>query len=72
MIDKPAVLDDILNKLREWLCLVGLTCCNICDNACIKININFIAVFNLVSCLITFENWKSDIDRITIENPCKS
>ena len=21
---------------------------------------------------VTVENWKSDIDRITIENPCKS
>ena len=70
-IQQAALLDNILDKGRERLRLIGLSCGNIGNDAGIKIHVYLIPRMNLLRGLVTFQNCQSDIDSIAVENTGK-
>lgn len=71
VVDQSLSLYDTLHELRKRLSLKGCTLCLICDDSAVKIYLNLISCLNTGSRLRAFDDRKSDVDRIAIENSCK-
>ena len=69
--DKSARRNQFLHKLWKSLSLIFRTFGQIIDFSAVEINFHFIAGFNRLCCLRTFNNRQSDIDSIAVENTCK-
>ena len=68
VIYKTALIDQLLHEGREGLALIGLTGGLISNDTGLKINLYQIAFFDLFGCFLTFDDGKSDIDGIPIED----
>ena len=68
VIYKTALIDQLLHEGREGLALIGLTGGLISNDTGLKINLYQITFFDLFGCFLTFDDGKSDIDGIPIED----
>ena len=70
-VNQPALLDDILDKLRKRLGLIGFPCRLVGDNACVKIDVYGIPVLNFPRGLVAFEYRQADVDGVAVKNAGK-
>ena len=60
--------NDVLDKGREWLRLIALAGGDIGDNAGVKIHLDLVAVLDVLGCLVTFEDSKTDIEGVAVKD----
>ena len=59
--------NNILDKRREWLRLIGLACGDIGDYARVKIHLDLIAVLDIFRRLFALENSQTDVEGIAVK-----
>ena len=64
-------MNNILNKGRERLCLVGFPGGQIGDEAGVEIHLDLVPGLNIPSGLVTFQDGQADVDGVAVKNPGK-
>lgn len=72
IIYQTSGLYDFLHKGWKSLPLKFCSLCAVVDSSAVKIHFHLVSIFDGAGRFRTLNNRKSDIDRISIENPCKS
>ena len=65
--EQTALVDDLLDELRERLCLICVTLCNVGDNAGIKVDINLVACVDILCGSVAFKDRQTDVDGVAVE-----
>ena len=61
-------MDDVLNELRERLCLIGLAGGDIGNQAGVEVHADLIPCTDLLSGLLAFQNGQTDVDGVSVKN----
>ena len=72
IIYQSTCCDQLLHKLLERLSLIFFAFRAVIDLTTVEIYLDFISGFDLFCSLRAFNDRKSDIDRVSVEDPCKS
>ena len=70
-VEQTALLNDVLNKGREGLRLVGPAGGDIGNHAGIKVHVHLVACLNVPGRFVAFQNCQTDVDGVAVENAGK-